>query len=420
MTHTSGAENEGGSMMNGQSRQLLLVLTMSLLIAACASLNSQKVGPTPIIQAEEEIPQDQLLDIGIPPFTWDEMTPEDAEKEGTNPDIRTAESHFMAYHLKNTLHQSSHWGAISVLPSAEGDVDLLIKGKILESNGENLTVEVDVTDASGRTWLNKTYSAGATEFSYRETHPGQNDAFQNLYNAIANEIAEYRANLTPAELTTIRTISRLRFAQDLAPEPFSGYLAADSQDQLKIKRLPAQNDPMMDRLLNVRGRESMYVDTLNEYYDRFYNEMWTSYEEWRKMSLTERDAMRKIKREAMLRKVAGILLMVGAVALAAGDANYTGPLQIGMAVAGGQIIVDGFNISKQAEIHASALKELSESFAGEMKPIVMEFQGRQVELTGSAEEQFQKWRALLRQIYYAETGFAPDPLQDETKEDVGD
>jgi hypothetical protein len=407
-------------MMNGQSRQLLLVLTMSLLIAACASLNSQKVGPTPIIQAEEEIPQDQLLDIGIPPFTWDEMTPEDAEKEGTNPDIRTAESHFMAYHLKNTLHQSSHWGAISVLPSAEGDVDLLIKGKILESNGENLTVEVDVTDASGRTWLNKTYSAGATEFSYRETHPGQNDAFQNLYNAIANEIAEYRANLTPAELTTIRTISRLRFAQDLAPEPFSGYLAADSQDQLKIKRLPAQNDPMMDRLLNVRGRESMYVDTLNEYYDRFYNEMWTSYEEWRKMSLAERDAMRKIKREAMLRKVAGILLMVGAVALAAGDANYTGPLQIGMAVAGGQIIVDGFNISKQAEIHASALKELSESFAGEMKPIVMEFQGRQVELTGSAEEQFQKWRALLRQIYYAETGFAPDPLQDETKEDVGD
>jgi hypothetical protein len=44
-----------------------------------------------------------------------------------------------------------------------------------------------------------------------------------------------------------------------------------------------------------------------------------------------------------------------------------------------------------------------------MKPVVMEFEGKQYELTGSAEEQFKQWRELLRKIYYAETGFAPDP-----------
>lgn len=164
----------------------------------------------------------------------------------------------------------------------------------------------------------------------------------------------------------------------------------------------------------------MYVDTLNEYYDTFYNEMWTSYEEWRKMTLIEREAMRKVKREATMRKVAGILMVAGAIALGASDVNYTGPLQIGLAVAGSQVIVDGFNISKQTQIHSAALKELSESFAGEMKPIVMEFQGRQYELTGSAEEQFQKWRDLLRRIYYAETGFAPPPAVGETKVDAGD
>ena len=277
-----------------------------------------------------------------------------------------------------------------------------------------------MVDASGQTWLSKIYSAEATDFSYRENIPGRKDAYQDLYNAIANDIARYRAELDPEAAQRIRTVSRLKFAEELAPEPFSGYLAADGKDQVTLKRLPAEDDPMMDRLLKIRGREYMYVDTLNEYYDTFYNEMWTSYEEWRKMSLTEREAMQKVKREATMRKVAGILLMAGAVALAAGDANYTGPLQIGMAVAGGQVIVDGFNISKQAQIHASALKELSDSFAGEMKPIVMEFQGRQYELTGSAEEQFQKWRDLLRQIYYAETGFGPAPLMDETKDDAGD
>jgi hypothetical protein len=70
--------------------------------------------------------------------------------------------------------------------------------------------------------------------------------------------------------------------------------------------------------------------------------------------------------------------------------------------------MDGFNISKQAEIHEAAIEELSQSFSGEMQPVVMEFEGKQYELTGSAEEQFQQWRELLRQIYYAETGFEPD------------
>jgi hypothetical protein len=42
-----------------------------------------------------------------------------------------------------------------------------------------------------------------------------------------------------------------------------------------------------------------------------------------------------------------------------------------------------------------------------MEPMTMDFQGKQYELTGSAEEQFKRWRELLRQIYFAETGFDP-------------
>jgi len=75
-------------------------------------------------------------------------------------------------------------------------------------------------------------------------------------------------------------------------------------------------------------------------------------------------------------------------------------------------MVDGFNISKQAEIHRMAIQELSESFGSEMKPVVMEFKGKEYELTGSAEEQYKHWRELLRKIYYEETGFEqPDDLE---------
>jgi len=54
-----------------------------------------------------------------------------------------------------------------------------------------------------------------------------------------------------------------------------------------------------------------------------------------------------------------------------------------------------------------------------MKPVVMEFKGKEYELTGSAEEQYKQWRELtgsaeeqykqwrelLRKMYYEETGF---------------
>ena len=77
------------------------------------------------------------------------------------------------------------------------------------------------------------------------------------------------------------------------------------------------------------------------------------------------------------------------------------------------MIISGFNISKEAEIHEAAIQELSESFSSEMKPVVMEFEGKQYELTGSAEEQFMQWRELLRKIYFAETGFEPEPTMND-------
>jgi hypothetical protein len=43
----------------------------------------------------------------------------------------------------------------------------------------------------------------------------------------------------------------------------------------------------------------------------------------------------------------------------------------------------------------------------------MEFEGKQYELTGSAEEQFTHWKKILRQIYYAETGFEPAAPEDQ-------
>ncbi len=392
---------------------VLLFLAAILTIAGCATHSSQKVSPTAIEQAQFEIPEEQLLDVGILVFESKELTPEEAKDEGTNAEIRKAETHFIPYHLKNTLHQSGHWGAIQVVPAETNSVDLLVKGTILESNGQKLVLKIDVVDATGKRWFKKKYSAKASESYYSGNKVGEKDAYQDIYNTIANDMAEYKMKLSAVEIKTIRTVSKLKFAQEYAPDAFNGYLVQDKKGHFSINRLPADNDPMMERLLQIREREYMYVDTLNRQYDGFYNEMWPPYENWRKLNLTEREAMQKIKRDALTKQLLGALLVAGAIAAGSQNSNIGRAVAPAMVIIGGQVFISGWNVSKEAEMHSAAIEELSDSFGNEMQPVTMEFEGQQYELTGSAEEQFKRWKQLLRKIYFAETGFEPNPLPEE-------
>jgi hypothetical protein len=395
----------------------IFYLSALLFFSGCATHSSRTIEPTVIEQAKTEIPEEQLMDVGILVFETKELTPEVAKDEGTNAEIRKAETHFMPYHLKNTLYQSGHWGAIQVIPAETNTVDLVVKGKIEESNGEDLVLTINVVDATARQWFKRTYSAEASAASYSGNKVGEEDAYQNIYNTIANDMANYKKKLGVEEIKTIRTVSKLKFAQEYAPDAFNGYILQDKKGRYSINRLPADNDPMMQRLLKIRERELMYVDTLNQQYEGFYDKMWPSYENWRKLNLTEREAIEKIKRDAMTRQLLGALVIAGAIAAGSQNSNIGRAVAPAMVIIGGQVFISGWNVSKDAEMHSASIEELSESFGDEMQPVTMEFEGQQYELTGTAEEQFKKWKQLLRQIYFAETGFEPTPSPEEQDTD---
>ena len=389
------------------SRHFLIVCAFLCLLTACATSSARKTAQTKIVQAQQTIPEEELLDIGITVFKSAELTEKKEKQEGTNPDVRNAENHYIPYHLKNTLEQSGHWGMVRVTPLTSNAADVLVTGEIVESNGENLILNITVTDSSGRVWLEKKYKATVTDTEYKNNVPGQKDPFQGIYNNIANDMAHHMGELSPSQIKEIRTISKLRFAQDFAPEVFNPYLRKDKKGNYTINRLPADDDTMMERLLRIREREYMFEDTINEYYEGFYAEMWPPYETWRELNLTERIALAEQKRSALLRKAGGILMIAAAIAMQVQGVHDSTLLTGGLVIAGGQVFLSGVNISKQAKMNYEALQELGESFGKEMKPIVMEFEGKKYELKGSAEEQYKQWRELLREIYYAETGFAP-------------
>ncbi len=391
---------------------VLAFFLVSTTLSGCAShrYSARDVEPTKIEIAQQEIPESDLLDVGIVVFQSAELTEDDIEDMGTNNEIRQSEAHFIPCHLRNTMQRSAQWGSVRVLPEESATQDVLVTGEILVSNGQELVLKIKATDARGHLWYEETYRQEALGSSYKENIPWEQDAYQDLYNTIANDLAAHRQKLAAGSAQKIRAVAQLQFAREFSPEAFDAYLIENEDKEITLNRLPADDDPQMARLMAVRERDYMYIDTLNQYYDGFYAGMWPAYENWRKLDLTERLARDEIEKSAMLRKAGGALLVAMAILLEATQGGAgTSMLQGVMAVSGGQVFMSGINLSKQAEIHSAAIAELSESFGADMEPINLELKGQTYELTGSAQEQYQQWRDLLRKIYLQETAFGSGP-----------
>ena len=383
---------------------LLFFITLLALIFTGCSTTAVKIDSTEKIELETtQLQESKLLDVGILLFEKGELTDEQKEKEGVHEDIRQAEARYMAYHLKETMQGSNGWGAIRVLPEKSYIADIVVAGTILASNGEEMMIKIHVEDSTGTNWFEKTYKTEADDEAYRYTHPGR-DVYQHVYNRIANDIRKYRKRLTDEELIAIRNTSELRYAAGISPDPFASYISSGPNGQSSITRLPASDDPMLGRVRKVRDREFLFIDTINEHYSNFYGEMWEPYENWRYYYMIEAEQRREIERRAKRTKFIGALIMIAGV--------MRGP---GLFTSGALLYKNGMDISEQAEIHNDAIRELGDSLQAEVSPMVVEIQGRTVELTGSIEEQYQQWRKLLREIYINETGFAFDDKGTETK-----
>ncbi len=376
------------------TNSLLLILFVTFIFSGCAT-NAVKVEDAEEIDTETtQLQESNLLDVGILLFDKGKVTEKQIEKEGAHEDIRHAEARYMAYHLKETMQRSNGWGAIRVLPEKSYIADVVVEGTIKTSNGEEMMIKINVSDSTGTQWYEKTYKTYADDEAYQYAKPGR-DVYQYVYNRIANDIRKQRKKLTQEQLVAIRNTSEIRYAAGLSPDPFADYISSGPNGQSSITRLPASDDPMLNRVRKVRDREFLFIDTINEHYSNFYLEMWEPYENWRKYYMIEAEQRREVERRAKQTKFVAALIMIAGV--------MRGP---GLFTTGALLYKNGMDISEEAEIHNEAIRELGDSLSAEVSPMVVEIQGRTVELTGSIEEQYQKWRKLLREIYINETGFA--------------
>jgi hypothetical protein len=371
-----------------RSRRPILLISLAIFVASTLTTRAALAGnkdPVELIQAQTEIPEDQLLDVGIQVF--DPGLPQDGEAlakleaEGVFPDLRKSEARYIPFQLMQTLQSTGFWGAVRLVPAANV-VDVMVTGTILKSNGKKLELEVVMLDARGKRWLKERYKQEATFVAYESAKSvvEKPDPYQYLYNRLSNDMLERRRKLDREDIEEVRMVSQLKFAVDLAP----------------------RDDPMMARVAEIRERDFMFIDTLNEFYANFQAKMDEPYDNWRAFSYEEQVELDRLRREAMWRTIFGAAAVVGG-AMTKGRGR-------GVLIAGGTaVLLDSLEKSEEMKMHVESLRELGASFDADVAPLLVDVEGEVMRLTGSVETQYATWRALLRRIFAAETGLPLDP-----------
>ena len=375
---------------------LVVCLVSGLLHAK--TIQYEKVS---LERAQIEIPEEELLDIGI--LLFDPNIP-DENKEFIFPEIRKAEARYIPYHLKKTLQDTGFWGGVWVLPEKSEAIDLIISGRIEVSNGLDVSIRIGAWDITGKEWVNKVYSSTIAQSSYSKRRDLTQDPYQNVYNKIANDLVKIKQELKQQQLQRINEIGDIRFAAELIPGVYKDYLTKNKKNIYEAVRLPDNEDSMMQRVYNIQEREFLLLDTLNEYYAQLYENISQPYENWRKLSREDMITYEELKKSARTRKMLGAAALIGAI-VSDGDSQASNSMQQ-MAIYGGmEAMKSGFSKTSEAKIYKESMKELGTAFDTEAEPLIIELEGQTIRLTGSAQEKFLEWRKLLKQIYTDETGF---------------
>jgi hypothetical protein len=334
-----------------------------------------------VVSAAEPGGEPVMLDVGL--VIFDPGIPEDKSthsKLGIFPEIRKSEAKYMPVMLRRVLIESGSWGVVRVLPEPLESSELLVRGRIVHSDGQRLELHIQASDATGRGWLDKNYAAVTLAGDYPVTLDG--DPYLGLYQQIAADLYSAREQQTQKRLQQIREVAFMRYAASLAPDAFSSYLGYSEEGVYTLSRLPAEGDPMIARVNSVRNQEYLFIDTVDEQYARLSEDMATTYHLWRQY-----DREQALFRTGYQQRVEGRDSRGRRGSYAAMEQTY--------------------NAYKWSKIHVQDLDELAQGFNNEVAPTVMEVSGQVFRLSGTLDNQYAEWRDILQRIFTLEMGLTP-------------
>ncbi len=351
------------------------ILPVVLLICFCICPNTQAaLAESPSASADSP---GLNISIGV----LDPGIPADAtthRRLQVFPRIREFEALLLPFALRETLIATNEWGAVRIVPEPDPAAELFLSGEILNSDGAMLQLHLLAIDASGRVWLDKAYTDTAlTGDRPEKSEPGAR-AYQGLYNEVAQDLRVAREPLDDKALSDIVEISMLRYATQLAPSAFQDFLHSAADGTFTINRLPARNDPMLERIQRIRHVEYVMTDAVDEKFQELHAEIGSTYAVWR--NYQQKYAQYKLEQAEWQ-----------------GSSSSKAPSYSYEAI---ERLYDNYKWARLAE---QEQESWAKAFDNEVGPAVDRIESRVAELDDWVDDRYAEWNRLLAEIFELET-----------------
>jgi hypothetical protein len=301
-----------------------------------------------------------------------------APEPAVTPEVRLAETRYLPMFLRYRLEASGRFGAVRVVPDFDNSAQLTIDGVIQRSDGQYLSLDVAARDSTGRVWIAKRYEGAAVPGVNLTGDALAEDDFAGLFADILRDLVSAQDALSAEQREEIRTVALLRYGLALVPAAFAGYLQENADGTVSILRLPAADDPILERIEQIREHEYLFIDVVDEEYRRFFGDIKPVYDMWR-----------RFQREQTSSSAAFATRETAAESVYARGSYYA--------------LRESYDNYAWAKVQELYLDELREGFANEVQPTELELESSLYTLTGSIEQQYSEWRSILAELYALET-----------------
>lgn len=293
------------------------------------------------------------------------------------PRIREVEAKFLPFVLREALVGTGEWGAVRVVTEPDSAAEVEISGSIIRSDGEILEIRVRALDATGREWVDRVFASGLTRDG-GEGGAVDDSGQPGLYDEIAESLRAARDRLDDRALGRIVETSLLRYATELAPSAFGQYLTESDDGRFSIERLPARNDPMLDRIERIRLTEYVITDTVDAKFRELHEEIASTYALWReyRRKSVEYDRQNATRAE---------------------ETRLDAPRGSYEAI---KNLYDNYRWDRET---AQEQDRLAIAFNNEVGPVVDVMEARIAELERWVDEKYAEWHRLLEELFEVET-----------------
>ena len=283
---------------------------------------------------------------------------------GVFPRIREIEAMLLPFALREALAATGEWGAVRVVPGSEPAAELLVTGAIGRSDGEQLEMMIRAVDARGHVWLEKTFSGRPSG--------------ESLYQRVAAELGAAGAGLDERVLQNIVEVSLIRYGNELAPSAFGEYLEPVTDGTFAIKRLPARNDPMVERIKRLRETEYVITDAVDAKYQELHREVASINDLWREYRRKN-------------------------IEYQAGDAKRAQSNRSDAPRGSYESLRNIYDNYRYHRVTAQEQDRLAVAFDNEVGPRVAAMEERVAELEGWVDDRYAEWHRILEELFEAET-----------------